>query len=89
MAIMEQEDVKDAEDSFLEQSAQKAGKEAKDVNVTVKASEEVQNDFARNAKKTTDILRAMHDEPWQRLDWIDSEVSLSSSPSCHEVLTIK
>lgn len=51
---------------------------AEDVNMTVKDTEdeEPQDDLYGGMAETLKTLRAMADEPWQRLYWIDSEVSI-------------
>ena len=58
---------------------------AEDVNMTVKDTEddEPQDDLYGGMAETLKSLRAMADEPWQRLEWVDSEVSISSSNRGH------
>ena len=55
---------------------------AEDVNMTVKDTEddEPQDDLYGGMAETLKILRTMADEPWQRLQWVDSGVSLSKRP---------
>lgn len=49
---------------------------AEDVNMTVKDAEddEPQDDLYGGMAETLKVLRDMADEPWQRLQWVDSEV---------------
>ncbi len=52
--------------------------QAEDVNVTVKDTEKKKDlDMYGGMMETAKLLRAIRDEPWQRLDWIDQDVSLS------------
>lgn len=55
---------------------EKKESKAEDINMTVKDTEddEPQDDLYGGMAETLKILRAMADEPWQRLQWIDSEV---------------
>lgn len=52
---------------------------AEDVNMTVKDTEddEPQDDLYGGMAETLKTLRAMAEEPWQRLSWVDSEVSVT------------
>ena len=51
--------------------------EARAVNMTVKSSDGEELDMSATAK----TLRAMQEEPWQRLSWVDEEVSLCGQSS--------
>ena len=60
--------------------ARAAGRsEAKAVNLTVKSAEDNDDDddedFYGGMRETAKLLTAMRDEPWQRLEWIDQDVS--------------
>ena len=48
--------------------------EAKAVNMTAKSTEIEDTDSFGDMSKTSKLLKAMREEPWQRLSWIDSEV---------------
>lgn len=48
--------------------------EAKAVNMTAKSTEIDDTDSYGDTSQTTKILRAMREESWQRLSWVDSEV---------------
>ena len=45
--------------------------------MTVKSSDGEELDMSATAK----TLRAMQEEPWQRLSWVDEEVSLCAQSS--------
>ena len=49
--------------------------EARAVNMTVKSSDGEELDMSETAK----LLRAMQEEPWRRMSWIDEDVSRSCS----------
>ena len=49
--------------------------EAKAVNMAVKATEVGEEDMYGGMKPTAKLLRDMRDEPWQRLAWVDQDVS--------------
>ena len=49
--------------------------EAKAVNMAVKSTEGNEEDMYGTMKATAKLLRDMRDEPWQRLTWIDQDVS--------------
>ena len=58
---------------------EKKESKAEDVNMTVKDTEDDEPvDLYGGMPETLRILREMADEPWQRLEWIDSEVSIFS-----------
>lgn len=48
--------------------------EAKAVTMRAKSTEEDDTDSVGSTSRTAKILKAMREEPWQRLSWIDSEV---------------
>lgn len=48
--------------------------EAKAVNMRAKSAEGEDADIYGDMSKTAKILKAMREEPWQRLSWVDSEV---------------
>lgn len=48
--------------------------EARAVNLTVKPSEGDDLDMYGDMSETAKLLKAMREEPWQHLSWIDSEV---------------
>ena len=56
----------------MENSAEEP--QARAVNLTVKSTDvedlDLYGDISENAK----LLKAMREEPWQRLAWVDSEV---------------
>ena len=50
---------------------------AEDVNMVIKDTADNENvDMYGGMNETAKLLRAIRDEPWQRLRWIDQEVSL-------------
>ena len=49
--------------------------EAKAVNMAVKSAEGGEEDMYGGMKATAKLLRDMRDEPWQRLSWVDQDVS--------------
>lgn len=49
------------------------------VNMAVKSTEPSEEDMYGTMRATAKILRDMRDEPWQRLAWIDQDVSYMSS----------
>ncbi len=67
------------EQAFDEKTADKPDEdEAKDVNMAVKSTDkdEEEDDTYGRMKETAKLLKAMRDEPWQRLKWIDQDVSI-------------
>lgn len=50
--------------------------QARAVNMTVKSTEAEETDLYGDMGETAKLLKAMREEPWQRLSWIDSEVRL-------------
>lgn len=50
--------------------------QARAVNMTVKSTDGDETDLHGDMGETAKLLKAMREEPWQRLDWIDSEVLL-------------
>ena len=53
--------------------------EAKAVNMSVKSAEKDEDEgMYGGMRETAKLLTAMRDEPWQRLEWIDQDVSRSS-----------
>ena len=70
---------------FDEDNVHKRESKAEDVNMTVKDTEddEPQDDLYGGMAETLKTLRAMAEEPWQRLQWVDSDVSLFPPPTCH------
>ena len=44
------------------------------VNMTIKKSEGDSADSVADTNEVARLLRAMREEPWQRLSWVDSEV---------------
>lgn len=50
--------------------------EAKAVTMRAKSTEVDDTESLGDTSKTAKILKAMREEPWQRLSWIDSEVRL-------------
>lgn len=50
--------------------------EARAVNMTVKSSEGEEHDMYGDTGETAKLLKAMREEPWQRLSWVDSEVPI-------------
>lgn len=53
--------------------------QARAVNMTVKSTEVDDMDGYGDTSETARLLKAMREEPWQRLGWIDSEVRCSFS----------
>lgn len=53
--------------------------EAKAVNMTAKSTEIDDPESFGDMGKTPKLLKAMREEPWQRLSWIDSEVGRSQN----------
>lgn len=49
--------------------------EARAVNMAVKSTEGSEEDMYGGMRATAKLLRDMRDEPWQRLTWIDQDVS--------------
>ena len=49
--------------------------EARAVNMAVKSTEGSEEDMYGGMKATAKLLRNMRDEPWQRLAWVDQDVS--------------
>lgn len=48
--------------------------QARAVNMTAKSADLEEMDLYGDMSETAKLLRAMRDEPWQRLAWVDSEV---------------
>ena len=55
--------------------------EAFHVNMTIKKSEGESTDSVGDIGEVAKLLKAMREEPWQRLSWIDYEVCLVSTDS--------
>ena len=49
--------------------------EARAVNMAVKSTEGNEEDMYGGMRVTAKLLRDMRDEPWQRLAWVDQDVS--------------
>ena len=49
--------------------------EVKAVNMAVKSTEANEEDMYGTMRATAKLLRDMRDEPWQRLAWVDQDVS--------------
>ena len=49
--------------------------EARAVNMAVKSTEGSEEDMYGGMRATAKLLRDMRDEPWQRLAWVDQDVS--------------
>ena len=62
-----------------EAKAKEKEKVAKAINMTVKSAESSSSDSESGMygrmKETAKIWRAIKDEPWQRLTWVDQDVS--------------
>ena len=80
----EQDDAQDDEDDEEEDededdedpSKEPKDNKAKAVNMKVKSVDKDEDeDLYGNMKETAKILRSIRDEPWQRLKWIDQDVS--------------
>jgi hypothetical protein len=54
--------------------------EAKAVNMRAKSTEGEDADIYGDMSKTAKLLKAMREEPWQRLSWVDSEVRSFIAP---------
>lgn len=50
--------------------------QARAVNMTVKSTDGEETDLYGDMGETAKLLKAMREEPWQRLAWIDSEVRI-------------
>ena len=62
-----------------EDSDKEGGKEAKAVNMAVKQTDDKdESNMYGGMNETAKLLKAMRDEPWQRLQWVDSEVRKSA-----------
>ena len=48
--------------------------QARAVNMTAKSADVDETDLYGDMSETAKLLRAMREEPWQRLTWLDSEV---------------
>lgn len=48
--------------------------QARAVNMTAKSADVEEMDLYGDMSETARLLRAMREEPWQRLAWVDSEV---------------
>ena len=55
--------------------------EAKAVNMTAKSTEAEDSEMYGGVGETLKLLKAMREEPWQRMEWVDEEVG--SFPSTH------
>ena len=55
--------------------------EVRAVNMAVKSTEANEEDMYGTMRATAKILRDMRDEPWQRLAWVDQDVSHINSHS--------
>ena len=73
------DDSDESEESDPTASAMSKDTEPKAVNMTVKSTgkkKKGDDDYIfGNMKETAKVLRAMRDEPWQRLKWIDQDVN--------------
>lgn len=49
--------------------------EARAVNMAIKSAEGSEDDMYGGMRATAKLLRDMRDEPWQRLAWVDQDVS--------------
>lgn len=49
--------------------------EAKAVNMSVKSTEAEETDMYGGVSETLKLLKAMREEPWLRMTWIDQDVS--------------
>ena len=49
--------------------------EAKAVNMTAKSTEAEDSEMYGGVSETLKLLKAMREEAWQRMTWIDQEVS--------------
>ena len=49
--------------------------EAKAVNMSVKSTEAEETDMYGGVNETLKLLKAMREEPWLRMTWIDQDVS--------------
>ena len=53
---------------------------AQDVNMVIKETADSENvDMYGGMNATARLLRSMRDEPWQRLQWVDKDVSVGWS----------
>lgn len=63
--------------------------EAQAVNMAVKSTENNDEfDMYGGMSQTAKLLKDMRDEPWQRLDWIDQDVSTMSMLNLSRLLII-
>lgn len=63
---------------------------AEDVNMVVKDTDNNESlDMYGGMNETSKLLRAMRDEPWQHLSWIDQEVSKFVFESAHSTNVLK
>ncbi len=60
--------------------------QARAVNMTVKSTEGEETDLYGDMGETAKLLKAMREESWQRLTWIDSEVRTLRSKAHKRVL---
>lgn len=57
--------------------------EAKAVTMRAKSTDVDDNESLGDTSSTAKLLKAMREEPWQRLSWIDSEVRTFLRPLCY------
>lgn len=63
--------------------------EAQAVNMAVKSTENNDEyDMYGGMSQTAKLLKDMRDEPWQRLDWIDQDVSTMTLLNLNKLLII-
>lgn len=63
--------------------------EAQAVNMAVKSAESNDDsDMYGGMSETAKLLKAMRDEPWQRLHWVDQDVSASALPNSSTALIL-
>ena len=56
--------------------------EAKAVTMRAKSTDVDDTESLGDTSTTAKLLKAMREEPWQRLSWIDSEVQFFLRPLC-------
>lgn len=63
--------------------------EAQAVNMAVKSTENNDDlDMYGGMSETAKLLKAMRDEPWQRLNWVDQDVSTAALPNLSALLIL-
>ena len=63
--------------------------DAQAVNMAVKSTENNDDlDMYGGMSETAKLLKAMRDEPWQRLSWVDQDVSATASPKLSTLLIL-